>query len=423
VRLAVLRAPRSVLTAVLAVRLLDESNAFVLPGTFASLRAEIGLSYAQASSSFMAIAVGAIAGTGATIAADYRSRRAICSVGAFGYAGSLVVIGSAGSYAVVLVGSFLLGVASTAMVDASEVALADLAGDDLERHLTTQNLLGSVGDLLGPALVIGIVGLGFSWRLCFYAAAVLVALYGVWLATLRFPPPHPSEGDGHSVRGAVWSAVRDPVVWLAGLACLLIGPLDGPLLAFLIAHLESARGLTEAGATLIATFSVAGAFVGYASLRRRPGALPVDGALLATATTGVVVAPEAVTASVASLLIGTFLVRVWIDVQARVLTVRPGQAGTVKAVVTVIETVGWGLPLLAGAVADRVDVTAGLATYAAVAWALAAAGTLLHRVCHRRRAAAGRSLPDDDPEVSVDLSTPEDAAGVEAAIGAPTSRV
>lgn len=129
------------------------------------------------------------------------------------------------------------------------------------------------------------------------------------------------------------------------------------------------------------------------------------------------------TASVASLLIGTFLVRVWIDVQARVLTVRPGQAGTVKAVVTVIETVGWGLPLLAGAVADRVDVTAGLATYAAVAWALAAAGTVLHRVSHRRRDAAGGSLPDDDPEVSEDLSTPGDASRVEAALGAPTSRV
>jgi hypothetical protein len=102
--------------------------------------------------------------------------------------------------------------------------------------------------------------------------------------------------------------------------------------------------------------------------------------------------------------------------------VRPGQAGTVKAVVTVIETVGWGLPLLAGAVADRVDVTAGLATYAAIAWALAAAGTILHRGSRRRRDAPGGSLPDDDPEVSVDLSTPGDVSGVEAATGAPTSR-
>lgn len=356
----------------------------MLPGTFESLRAEIGLSYSQAGSAFVAIAIGALAGTATTVAADYCSRRVICSAGAAGYAAALVVIGSAGSYALVLAGSFLVGVASTAMVDASEVALADLAGDDLERHLTTQNLLGSVGDLLGPLLVLGTIGLGLSWRACFYAAAVLVAAYGVWLATLRFPPPHPKE-HGHTVHGAVWSVARDPVVWLAGLVTMLLGPLDEPLLALLIAHLEHARGLTAAGATLVATFSVVGAFVGYATLRRRRGDLPIDAVLLAVATTGVVVAPEAVTASVASLLIGTFLVRVWIDVQGRVLTVRPGQAGTVMAVVTVIETVGWLLPLLAGAVADRVDVTAGLATYAAIAWALAASAALLQRVSRSRR--------------------------------------
>ncbi|HEX6568272.1 MAG TPA: MFS transporter [Acidimicrobiales bacterium] len=381
--------PRSLLAAVLAVRLFDEANAFVLPGTFESLRADIGLTYSQASSSFVAIAVGAVAGTATTVAADYRSRRVICSAGAVGYAASLVVIGVAASYPVVLVGAFLVGVASTAMVDASEVALADLAGDDLERHLTTQNALGSIGDLLGPALVVGALALGLSWRICFFAAGVLVALYGAWVATLRFPPPHPRD-DGHSVRGAVRSVASDPVVWLAGSVTMLLGPLDEPLLAFLIAHLEHARGLTAAGATLIASFSVAGAFVGYATLRRRDGLLPADATLLAAAVSGLVVAPGPVVASVASLLVGTFLVRVWIDVQARVLTVRPGQAGTVKAVVTVVETIGWVLPLLAGAVADRVDVTAGLASYAAIAWALAAAAALLHRAARSRRGAPVR---------------------------------
>ena len=374
----------------LAVRLLDEANAFVLPGTFESLRADIGLDYAEASSAFVAIALGALAGSAATVAADYRSRRVICAAGAAGYAGALVLIGSAPSYAVLLAGSFLVGVASTAMVDAAEVALADLAGDDLERHLTTQNLLGSIGDLVGPALVIGTLAAGLSWRVCFYAAAVLVAAYGAWVASLPFPPPHPSD-DEDTVRGALWSVLRDPVVWLVGVVTMLLGPLDEPLLAFMIAHLEQARGLTEAGATAIATLSVVGAFVGYATLRRRAGHLSTDAVLLALATTGVVVAPGAVTASLASLLIGAFLVRVWIDVQARALTVRPGQAGSVKAVVAAIETVGWSLPLLAGIVADRVDVTAGLGTYAALAWALAVAGTVLHRSTRRR---TGRGVAD-----------------------------
>jgi hypothetical protein len=73
------------------------------------------------------------------------------------------------------------------------------------------------------------------------------------------------------------------------------------------------------------------------------------------------------------------LARFWTTLQAVVLRLRPTQAGTVKAVTSTIETVGWGLPLVAGAIADAVDVTAGLATYAAIAAALAMAAALLAR--------------------------------------------
>lgn len=366
------------LVALLAVRLLDESTSFVLPGTFESLRADLDLTYAQASSAFLAIAVGAVAGGLATVAADYRSRRAIAGGGAFASAAALLVIGTADSYGLLLAGAFMVGAASTAMVDTCEIALADLAGDDLEKHLTVQNLWGSVGDLLGPAIVVTVAALGLSWRVSYVVGAGLVLLYGAWLASLPFPPPHPHP-DGHRVGGAVTSVLRDPAVWLAGTAVMLLGPLDEPMLAFLIAHLQQARGLTETGATLIAALSVVGAFVGYATLRRWKNAPALDVALLAMATSALVAAPDALTASGVSLLVGVFLVRVWVALQARVLRIRPGQAGTVKAAVALIETAGWGLPLVAGAVADHANVTAGLGTYAAVAWALAGVTVLLVR--------------------------------------------
>ncbi|MDP8986982.1 MAG: MFS transporter [Actinomycetota bacterium] len=376
------------LAALLAVRLLDEATSFVLPGTFESLRADLHLTYSQASSAFLAIAVGALAGSVATVAADYRSRRVIAAGGAFASGAASLTIAGADSYGLLLGGAFVVGAASTAMVDTSDIALADLAGDDLPHQLRLQNLWGSVGDLLGPAIVVAVAALGLPWRVSFVVGAGLLLLYGTWLATLPFPPPHPKE-DGHRVGDAVASVLRDPVVWLAGAAGMLLGPLDEPLLAFLIAHLQQARGLAEAGATLIAALSVVGAFVGYATLRRRPSVLPVDAGLLAVATTLLVAAPGALTAGVASLLVGVFLVRVWVDLQARVLRVRPGQAGTVKAVVALVETAGWGLPLLAGAVADRTTVTAGLATYAAIAWALAGVALLLVRASAPTVEAAG----------------------------------
>ena len=366
------------LVALLAVRLLDESTSFVLPGTFESLRADLDLTYSQASSAFLAIAVGAVAGGLATVAADYRSRRVIAGGGAFASAAALLVIGAADSYGLLLAGAFMVGAASTAMVDACEIALADLAGDDLENHLISQNLWGSVGDLLGPAIVVAVAALGLSWRVSYVVGAGLVLLYGAWLMSLPFPPPQTHQ-DGHRVCRAVASVLRDPAVWLAGTAVMLLAPLDEPMLAFLIAHLQQARGLTATGATLIAALSVVGAFVGYATLRRWTSAPAPDAALLALATSALVAAPDALTASGVSLLVGVFLVRVWVALQARVLRVRPGQAGTVKAVVALVETAGWGLPLLAGAVADRTNVTAGLASHAAVAWALAGITVLLVR--------------------------------------------
>jgi hypothetical protein len=203
-----------------------------------------------------------------------------------------------------------------------------------------------------------------------------------------------------TVRGALWAVATDPVVWLVALVGTLLNPLDEPLLAFLVAHLEDARGVTAAGATLVATLSVVGAFGGYVTLRRRRAALAVDAALLAVATTAVVVAPTAWTAGIAAFLVGVFLVRVWIDVQARQLLVRPGQAGSVKAMVTVVETVGLCLPVVAGVIADHLGVTAGLATFAGLAWALSLAAAVLVRQTGAgrgrrpgRRRPAGRS-PD-----------------------------
>lgn len=363
----------------LAVRLVDESNAFLYAGTFEPLRDDLGLTYAQASTAFVAIAVGGVAGSGLTVLADYRSRRVIAAGGAGGFAVALLLVALADGLAPLLVASFLVGVAATAMVDAAEIALADLAGDDLERHLTIQNVLGAAGDLLGPAIVVGVLAAGGSWRLCFAVGALVSAVYAARLATLAFPPPHERE-DGHTVRAGVGSVLRDPRVWLAGAVGLFLGPLDEPLLAFFIAHLEAAEGLSAAGAIAVATAAIVGELAGYASIGRRPSRLVLDAVALAIAVTAMVLAPEPATAVAAAAAAGVALARFWVGFQARVLLLRPAQTETVKAVTSVVETVGWLLPLLAGAVADRLDVTAGLAAYAVMAWAVALTAAAFARV-------------------------------------------
>jgi len=177
------------LAALLLVRLADESAIFLLFGALESFRADLGLSYAQAGLVLASIGPGALVGGVFSAAADRYSRRVIVAGGAFGLALSLVMFALGASFAVLVSGGFVMGMASTAMVDGAEVALVDMAGDDLRRYLARSNLLATVGDLLGPALVAATVALGLSWRVAFGAGAVLMALYGLALAGSPLPPP------------------------------------------------------------------------------------------------------------------------------------------------------------------------------------------------------------------------------------------
>jgi hypothetical protein len=56
-------------------------------------------------------------------------------------------------------------------------------------------------------------------------------------------------------------------------------------------------------------------------------------------------------------------------------SLHPGRAGTVKAVVTVVELGGFGLPVLAGVAADAAGASAGLATFVGFALLLIALAT------------------------------------------------
>ena len=373
---AVARLSRSLAAALLAVRFFDELGAILVPGAFESIRVDLRIGYGEASAALVAVAPGAIVGGLFSVLADYRSRRAIAACGAAGYALALFSIAAASTFPVVLAGSFVIGLAATAMVDATEVALADVAGDDLERQLRVQNVWGSVGDLAGPGLLITVAALGLSWRVAFVAGGVLLAAYAIWLTTLSFPPPHP-RADDHSVRSAVGAILRDPAVWLIGAVSAFLSPLDESLLAFLIADLAD-RGLTTEWATAIATTTIVGGFAGYVTLGRRPGDVSRDGALLAAAVTLLVVPSLPVTV-VASFVLGLALIRLWIDLQARTLRLRPGDTGTVKSVVSVLECAGLALPLLSGAIADRMGVAAGLASFAGYAWLLVVAALLVVR--------------------------------------------
>jgi MFS transporter, FSR family, fosmidomycin resistance protein len=362
------------LVALLSVRLADESAGFLIPGSFEAVRSDLRLSYAQAATILAAGAPGAIVGNGFSIAADYVSRRVIAAGGALWFAAAVAVFATSTSYPVLLAAAFVIGVAASAMVDACELALVDVSGDDLPRMLGASNLMGSIGDIAGPAVIIAAAWLGFGWQAPFLLAAVLMAAYGVWLAVSPLPPPH-HHTERESPHRAIASIVRDRRVWIFGVTAMLLSPLDEPFLAFLIAHLQRTDGMSRTVATAIAMLTVVGAAAGaLEQARRAPPNPPLvrPALLVAGAVMSIALAPTAVLVLPGALVFGFGMIGFWTALQARVLLLRPGQAGTVSAVVSTIEFAGFLIPIGIGVVVDAQGLRAGIGCYAVLAILLAA---------------------------------------------------
>jgi macrolide resistance protein len=394
------RVPVSAVAALLLVRMADESAVFLPFGTLEAFRADLGLSYAQAGTVLAAIAPGALVGGVFAYAADRCSRRLIAGGGAFGFALSLALFAGGRSFAVLVVAGVVLALASTAMVDGAEVALVELAGDDLRRYLARSNLLATAGDLLGPALVGVVVVAGLSWRVAFAVGAALMALYGLALSTAPLPPPVPGRGedgdeDGGS-RPGLADVVRDPAVWAIGLIGLLMTPFDEALVGFTIALLEQERGASGATATVVAIAGVVGGVLAFTVLAKRFEHVDDDRLLqrsmwlMAVAAAAIAVVPVLALVAVAGLLVSVGLSLGWLAVQHRSLTLRPGQVGTTKAVLNAIEFTGFWIPVAIGALADRAGLTVAVGSYGVLGGGIVALAWWMGR--HDRVRAARKSV-------------------------------
>jgi predicted MFS family arabinose efflux permease len=385
------RAPVGVLGALVLVRGADELGSFLPIGAFASLRADLGIDYADGGLVFVAFAVGGLASSPLGVLADHRSRRVLGSLGALGYAAALAGFAVAPGLGVVLVAALVLGASSDVMVHACEAALVDVAGERLERELSRVNLVAAVGDLVGPGAFVAVSAIGGSWRLVLVLGALAMLAYAALLAAVPVPSPGAgSDGDGDgpgtgTPDGAdagertpwrdVVGLLRDPGVWwLAGVSALFAS-LDEAYYGFLLAFLVDGRELTGATATLAASGLVVGGLVGYAVLVRRPPgphALPLAAAAMVVASLTIALAPWPVAIGAASTAFGVAGAVFWVAFQSRVLRHRPDRAASMSTVVGVLEQPGWVVPVLVGVVADRLGLHVAMVAYAAVPAALLA---------------------------------------------------
>ena len=370
------------------VRLADELVAFFPFGALEPIRADLSLTYGRASVLLVLYPVVGLLGSIGGVASDHVSRRLLASLGAFGYGVGFLIMAVGPGFTALAIGISVAGVAGTVMIDATEVALADLATDEAELRslLGQQNVLAALGSIGGPLILSGTLALGLGWRPAFGAAAVLLWAYAAFLATQPIPPPRKASDDDDGV--PFWAGLRqvagDRRVWTLGVVLLLLTPFDEPFLGFAIAFLEQERGHSPAVATLLGGAATIGGVAGAAIAGRVGRGLGTRTALAGAGTVAagvvlVAVSPWAALQAMGAATVGIGLYMVWVDLQARMLTIRPGQAGATGSLVDVISETGAALPLAIGHLADRAGLPAAMAAFAALAGLLIAAASRIRR--------------------------------------------
>jgi predicted MFS family arabinose efflux permease len=347
----------------LLVDLADEWFTFLPAGAMEPLRADLGLSYAQAGVLVALLPAGGVLGTVLMAAADFVSRRMLGASGAFVFALCMLVFATSRSFIALAVVSFIWGASSDAFVHATQLALAELAGDDLEAILARTNLLGSMGELLGPVTLAVAAGTGIGWRPVFAVGGVLMLAYAAWLATQRLRPPRP---DGSTPWSVVRGVVTDGRVLRVTAIWALSAALEAPFFGFLIANLEQTRNVSAAAATALVVAVVVGGMVTYAALAavRRPSSTRSPFVLaslgLLVATVVMVGVPSTAVIGLAGVGFGVATALLWVELQLTTYRLRPGQVGTTQAVVSGLSTVSVAVPPLIGVAVDRLGLAAGM---------------------------------------------------------------
>jgi predicted MFS family arabinose efflux permease len=352
----------------------DETVAFLPFGALEPLRRDLDLSYARS-----AVLLGLYPGIGVVggvfgVLADRYSRRLIAAGGALGYAAGLLLFAAGTNFPTLVIAVAVMGFAGDAVVRATDVALVDVAGGRLELAIARATLLGTIGDLAGPALLAACLTAGLGWRAAFVVAGLGMAGYGLLLASqpLPAPPRRPRvapDGDVRPRREVV-AVLRDRRVFRLGVLAALVDVFDEPFLAFAIAYLVAARGQPAGMAALTAGVGLAGgvAAAAWASRVERSEIAPAAvAALLVSGVGAIVLAPHPVVAALGAAGVGAAVNLAWISLEARILTLRPGQAGTTSAVVSAVAQVAVLVPLIAGVVADGAGVSTALLLYLALA--------------------------------------------------------
>lgn len=234
-----------------------------IPAIASLIRADLGLTLAQAGSFLSAYYVGPVATSFfAGMLADRWGTAKTLVLGQALIAGGLLAASAAGSYSLLLVLLGAAGVGYGTLNPASTTAAMSWFPPQQRATVIGLKQIGlPLGGMLGAALMPALA-LRVGWRWAIAIAALLVVACAVLSATVyRDPPGAPAARHPAGARGTAAEVLRSRDLWLVASATLVFAAMQTVWMAFLSLYLQEEVGL----ALLVAS--------GYLALAQGGGAL------------------------------------------------------------------------------------------------------------------------------------------------------
>ncbi len=345
----------------LLIEFLDELVFGASEAAWPLIRTDLNLTYVQ---------VGLLLGAPALLAGfiepvlgilgDVWKRRALVLGGGLCFALSLLLVGLAGSFPILLIAWAGFAPASGAFVSLSQATLMDTDPPRHEQLMARWTLAGSLGVLLGP-LVLGVaVGLRAGWRGAFIALAgwSLLLVVVLWR---RFPTQPGAQEKSDllaGLRGAV-RALRRKIVWRWLILLLFSDFMLDILLGFLALYMVDVAGVSEVSAGIAVMVWSGVGLLGDALLipllERVRGLtyLRFSAAIMLVLYPFFLLTPAFEVKLFMLALMGLFNAGWYAILKGQLYSALPGQSGTVMAIDSVFGTMTALVPIGLGLIAQR----------------------------------------------------------------------
>ena len=205
-------------------------------------------------------------------------------VGRFGYkrsiamalmviASALVVIGTAQSYTIVVVGAFIFGLGVLPLAVTTASIIGEHFGPIRQRLFFVHGMVGSAGSVVGPAVLGWFLGnverLGQSWRTAYFATATLIGtlvLYPIFLRSKTLKAAKTEDKAAPTAGEAFKYILSQPAMWMIFLLTTLHGLTEAGMISFVGQLYQRRLGVDAAQAAYFLSSHAGGFLAGRALL-------------------------------------------------------------------------------------------------------------------------------------------------------------